>query len=186
MKKLYKIAKAIITIVLLLILAVIIVQRVSSNNLTIGGFRVFTIISESMEPDYLVGDILVSREIPANEIEVGDRVTYLGRFGDMTGLVVTHEVIEKRSENNEYFFITQGIANDLPDPEISGDDIYGKIIYRTTIFSFFGRLMTNLILYYLFFVIIGIYFSYQVITAFIIKKENEVKDEHLASPEEGS
>ena len=32
------------------------------------------------------------------------------------------------------YFITKGIANILEDPEISEDDIYGKMIFQTCIF----------------------------------------------------
>ena len=173
MKKAIKILKNIVTVFLLLILAIILVQRISNNNLAIGGIKIFTIISESMEPDYRIGDILVARRTPPQEINVGDRVTYLGKEAGFRNLIITHEVIERREEDGKYYFTTQGIANPFPDPEISEDDIYGKVIYQTVIFSFFGRLMKNLYFYYGFFAVVALMVSYQLISGYLVKKDEK-------------
>lgn len=177
MKIFIKIVKTLMTLVLIMLLVVIIVQRVSKNNFALGGFRVFLIVSESMAPDYLIGDILLSRSLPSEEIELGDRVTYLGKEGAMRGIVVTHTVIDMREENGKHFFTTQGLQNDVPDPEISEDDIYGKIVYKTIVFSFFGRLMNNAYAYYGLFLVIGLLFSYQVISGYILNKRDDDEEE---------
>ena len=57
----YKIARSILYAFVALLLVVIVVQRVSNNNLSIGGFRVFMIVSESMKGEYEVGDIIISK-----------------------------------------------------------------------------------------------------------------------------
>lgn len=181
MKKIFKVIRSIVTVFLIFMLLVIVTQKISKNNFAIGGIRVFTIVSGSMKPKYQNGDILISKAIPAKDIKIGDHITYLGKKNEMAGLVVTHEVIEKREENGEYYFTTKGIANSLPDPEICAEDIYGKIIYKTVVFSFFGRAMNNIVIYYLLFVTIGVYFSYQIISGFIMNKkeddESGVKEE---------
>ena len=74
----YKVIRSILYAFVALLLVVIIVQRVSNNNLSIGGFRVFMIVSESMKGEYDIGDILVSKNVSADKIEIGDNVTYLG------------------------------------------------------------------------------------------------------------
>ena len=40
--------------------------------------------------------MLVSKEVAPETIKVGDNVVYKGEKGDMTGLIVTHKVIEVR------------------------------------------------------------------------------------------
>ena len=170
-KKILKVVKTVITVFLVVILGVILVQRFSNNNLAVGGFRIFTVISESMEPAYQIGDILVSKKTEPQNINVGDRVTYKGAEESIRGLIITHEVIERREESGKFFFVTQGLANDVADPEISQDDIYGKVIYRTMIFSFFGRIMTNDIVYYVLFILVGGAASYQVVSGFLKKED---------------
>jgi signal peptidase len=169
----YNIFKALVTIVLLLILFVIVVQRVSNNNFAIGGIRVFTIVSGSMVPEYQVGDILISKHVPAEEIKAGDNVTYAGEKAEMKGLIVTHKVEQVIKDGNEYHFITKGVANDLADPEINYSQIYGKVIYRTIILSAICKIMNNNIAYFTIFTIVSLLVSYQIVKAIFNKKDED-------------
>ena len=127
----FKIARALLYAFVTLLLIIIVVQKVTNNNLSIGGFRVFMIISQSMEDEYEIGDILVSKKVPAEEINIGDNVTYLGEKMSLKGLIITHKVVEKREEGQDVYFVTRGLANTISDPEIRYDQIYGKVIYKT-------------------------------------------------------
>ena len=55
-----KIIKTIIYIILIGLLFVILVQKVSRNNLSLGGIKIFTVVTGSMKPEYVEGDMLVS------------------------------------------------------------------------------------------------------------------------------
>lgn len=135
-------------IIIVLVLLVVAIQRFSNNNLTIAGFRIFNVASGSMVPVYNVGDILVSKEIPPEEIEIGDDIVYKGEAQDLNGKIVTHRVISKREENGKYYFITKGVANELEDPEISEEQVYGKIVYKTLLLSFISKIINNIYAFY--------------------------------------
>ena len=137
------IIKTLITIFLLMLIGIIFIQRVTNNNFAIGGVRVFTIITGSMEPVYEVGDMIISIETSPEKIEVGDNVVYNGLVGDFNGKIVTHKVIEKNEVNGEYKFITKGVNNTTEDPEINGNQIIGKVVYKTFILSFISKLINN-------------------------------------------
>lgn len=149
-------------ILVVLILLVVLIQRFSGNNIALGGIRVFFVASGSMLPEYEVGDILISMETDPEDINVGDDVTYLGNEGDIKGKVVTHEVIERRqNENGEYIFVTKGTANTIADPEITEDQVYGKVVYRAVLLSAICKILQN---------IYGFYFLIIVPLAIIIAK----------------
>lgn len=149
-------------ILVVLILLVVLIQRFSGNDIALGGIRVFYVASGSMLPEYEVGDILISMETDPEDINVGDAVTYLGDEGDIKGKVVTHEVIEKRQdENGKYIFVTKGTANTIADPEITEDQVYGKVVYRAVLLSEICKLLQN---------IYGFYFLIIVPLAIIIAK----------------
>lgn len=170
----YKIIKAITTVILLMVLFIIILQRFSDNNLAVGGLRVFCVVSKSMAPKYDIGDILFTKKVPAEKIVVGDDVTYLGNKGDFNGMVVTHKVISKTKEEGKYLFTTKGLANDVVDPEISYDQIYGKVMYRAYLLSFISKLINNIVINYIVFTIVGLIASIQVVRiVFQLKEESD-------------
>lgn len=172
MKIFFKIIKGIITIFLLVVLSLVIFQKVTNNKLVIGNVYVFQVASGSMEPYYKIGDIVVVKKTDPTSLKVGDDITYLGQKSNLNGLVITHRIISTREDNGVYYYTTKGTANEIEDPEITIDDIYGKVAYKTILFSFVGRLMTNITVYYLLFVSVGVAFAYEVITAFFIKDDD--------------
>ena len=141
---------ALLIIVTVMILLVVLIQRFSDNAFSLAGYRVFTVVTGSMEPDYSIGDILLAREKPISEIEVGDDVVYLGNIGDFAGKIVTHRVIEINidDEDGTKTFITKGIANDEQDFPIKGEQIIGVIAFNIVPLSFIGHIVQNLYSFY--------------------------------------
>ena len=165
--------KTIITLVLILMLAVILVQRFSSNNFSVGGIRVFTIISNSMLPYYEAGDILILKEENPSNIKIDDNVTYIGKTGQVKGLVVTHKVIDKREENGKYYFTTKGTNNEIADPEIDESQIYGKVVYKTVLLSALCKIMLKPAGYYILFMLVALVVSYQIVSTIFNKDEED-------------
>lgn len=135
--------RALITVFLLILICIIFVQRVSNNNFAVGGVRVFTIITGSMLPEYEVGDMIISKEVSPDELKVGDNVVYEGLVDDFNGKIVTHKIIDINQDGDQYKFITKGLNNDIEDPEISEEQILGKVVYRTFILSAISKLINN-------------------------------------------
>ena len=177
--------KVIITIFIILIMSVIIIQKVSNNNLSLGGYRLFTIVTGSMEPKYKVGDMVLAKEVKAKDIEVLDDVVYNGKEDDFNGKIVAHQVIKKEVKNEKYSFITKGIANQSEDPKINEDQIIGKIIYKTVILSFITKIVNNLYgFYFLLFVPIVVLTFIEIIKAIEEKKEEKEEKRKLKEKEE--
>lgn len=172
MKILLKIIRWIITIFLVVVLSLIIFQKITHNKLTIGNIYIFQVVSESMLPKYKVGDVIVVKKTDEADLKIGDDVTYLGSYGDLNGIVVTHRIVKKDVIDNKQYFTTKGISNNVEDPPITIDNIYGKVVYHTVLFSFVGRLMTNTIVYYLLFIGVGVSFAYEIISTYIIKEDD--------------
>lgn len=165
---------AILCIIVILMLAVVIFQRVTDNKIAIGGYRMFTVITESMLPKYEVGDVLISKEYNLDEINVGDDVVYYGKKSNLKNKIITHQVVSKEFKDGEYIFETKGLANEENDPEIKGEQIYGKIVYKVVILSFIGKLIQNIyIFYFLIFIPIAIIIYKQLRNIFGNDEEEE-------------
>ena len=173
MKLLWRIIKGIVTLFLVVVLLLVLFQKITNNKVVIGNIYIFQIASDSMTPQYKIGDVIVVKKVSPDTLKVGDDVTYLGTSSNLRGLVITHRIINVSENENKKYFITKGLANQIEDPQISEDDIYGKVIYQTVVFSFVGRLMTNIVVYYLLFVCIGLSFAYEVVSSFFVKEDDE-------------
>lgn len=138
---LYMIFKAITTLIIVLVITIIFVQRVSNNKINLFGFSMYTIITESMVPKYEVYDMIIAKEVDSSSIKVGDDVVYLGEKDDFKDKIVTHQVI--KIDKSAGKFHTKGLANDTEDPLISGDQIMGKVVYKSKILSLISRVVNN-------------------------------------------
>ena len=159
-------------IIVILMLIVVILQRVSDNSISLSGYRLFTVATGSMEPKYKVGDILISKEINPNDIQVGDDIVYRGKEGSFNGKVVTHQVVSIRDEEGNKKIITKGIANTEEDPEIDSTQVYGKVIYKVQTLSFISQIIKNIyVFYFIIFVPIAIIIFRQI--RVYLKKDDE-------------
>ena len=181
----YGIIKAIVTVILLVVLAVIIIQRVSNNEISVGGYRIYTVITPSMYPEYRVGDILVSKETEPEEVKVGDNVVYLGEEDDFKDKIVTHKVISirKDKETGKINFITKGLNNIIEDPEIDEDQLYGVVVYKTLFLSFISRIMTSMVGCFAIFAIVMLVVSVQIVINIFFDGDDEDDEEDNGKPQ---
>ena len=158
----------------ILILAVVILQRVSKNNASIGGIRIFNIVTESMFPEYQIGDVLISKKIEPSKIKVGDDLVYLGTEQGFAGRVVTHRVVDIEESDGKYRFHTKGLANEVEDPVVQENQIYGIVIYKTYILSFITKIINNI---YGFYFLIFITLTILIIVKFVKISNEKEKDD---------
>ena len=178
MKKAFKIIKYIvntlITVFVVLFLLMVCLQRFSNNEVAFFNYRLFTVASGSMAPQYNVGDVLIAKETAAEDIRVGDSLTYLGNTGTFTGKVVTHEVTRiEKTDDGQYIFHTKGKANLIEDPPVYEKQVYGVIVWNPKILSFIYKIVGTQ--YGLFiFVVLPIFYviGSEMLTAML---ENEAK-----------
>ena len=137
------IIKAIVSFFIIIVVSIIFIQRISDNKLTLGGYSIYTIITESMVPKYNVGDMVIAKKIPITELKVNADIVYLGNKNDFAGKIVTHQIIEIEKKGNELYFHTKGIANMIEDPLVEENQILGKVIMKGTILSLISKIVNN-------------------------------------------
>lgn len=188
-KKILKIVLKIlyqILIMLCVILTIIILlQKISDSNKTILGYRIFRVITGSMEPEYDVGVVVICKETPANEINVGDDIVYLGTYGDYSGKIIMHEVvgIDKDENNNNINFHAKGLHSaSVEDPQIKTNQIFGVVKHQSGILTILYELATSI---YSAFIIISV-LVLNVFISFKFSGKNKVQelDEHYEEVDE--
>ncbi len=149
-----KILNAIVIFLVIAFILVVFLQRFSDNKLSFFNYRMFTVISGSMEPRYKIGDVLVSKEVEPSEIKVGDTISYLGKSGSFKDKIITHEVVEiNKDENGDYIFHSKGLTNIVEDPIVYESQLYGVVKYRVVTLSLIYKIVGTKIGFYLFIIL---------------------------------
>ncbi|SDI33755.1 Signal peptidase I Serine peptidase. MEROPS family S26B [Alteribacillus persepolensis] len=118
----------IITILFVLFLAamfLLIQGRLNPDQIpSVFGYHPLTVLSNSMQPEFSAGDMVLAKNVNPAEVEVGDVITY----NDPEGNIVTHRVIEITTENDAPVFHTQGDNNNTADDyTVSGSELIGEV-----------------------------------------------------------
>ena len=108
MKALKKIWNVLTTV--LVVLMVICAAFLMGSRLL--GYKCYTVISGSMEPQYKVGDLIYVKAVDVNTIKEGDVITFVLNE-DL--VVATHRVVSVDGEHQRFY--TKGDANDIADSE---------------------------------------------------------------------
>ena len=142
LKILWKFVKWILTFLIILIVSVIVIQRVSNNKFTLGGYSIFTVVTQSMIPKYQVGDMLLAKVVDTSTLKVGDDVVYMGQVGTFNGKIVTHQIVNIE-EGSPRKFHTKGINNMIEDPVVEADQIFGRVVFKLGLLSMISKVISN-------------------------------------------
>ena len=148
LKKIQTIVEFFITLIVVITSIIIIVQRVSNNENSFSGFRIFKIETGSMIPKYNINDVILARETDAKNIKIGDDLVYKAEEGEMKGMIITHQVIGKEEKEGKIFFTTQGIANNSADPEFESEQAIGVVKCKLHVLTFMVNIFSNIYLFY--------------------------------------
>lgn len=132
-----KVLKTIGQFILCLILIFFILLNIfSMNNKSLFGFRIYRVISGSMQPALQIGDVIIVKK--SNNYSERDIITY------SNGLTtITHRII---AINNDEV-ITKGDANEVDDKPINKEQIVGKFFFRISNFSLFSIILSKNVIY---------------------------------------
>ena len=145
-KILLKILYQLAVIMLLIMTIIIVLQKVTSNNRTIFGYRIFRVITGSMEPEYDIGQVVICKETNPEQIKIGDDIVYLGKNGDYNGKIIMHEIIGiDKDENNNLNFHAKGLHTaSVEDPLIKPNQIYGVVKFKSGLLTIVYNLATSI------------------------------------------
>ncbi|NLL01806.1 MAG: signal peptidase I [Mollicutes bacterium] len=176
-KILFKIIKGFLVILMLAFIITVYLQRFSNNKVSFFNYRMFTVATSSMEPRYVIGDVLFAKKVEPSEIKVGDAISYEGRVGSFKDKIITHEVVKIVKDNNgKYVFHAKGRANIVEDPIVYEDQLYGIVVYKSRILSFVYKIIKTTTGFFLFIIIplVGI-IGYELISTLLAKEDKRRK-----------
>ena len=97
------------------------------------GWRVDTLLSGSMEPELKVGGVVVTRTTQAQQIKVGDVITF---YSPLNKKLTSHRVIAVE-DGSSLQFQTKGDANEDADPFIvPSENVVGEVCFDIPYFGY--------------------------------------------------
>jgi len=91
------------------------------------GFKAYIVESGSMSPEIPTGSVIYTENVSSSQLEENDVIVFEPSNSDIPAERISHRIIEKKTQNNAYYFKTKGDSNPVADPGWTrGTNVKGK------------------------------------------------------------
>ncbi len=173
--KIFKVASYCMLVLIICMSLFVLTLRFLGESPNIFGYSFYYVLTESMEPEIMAGEVILCESVETEELQVGDVITYIGEKGELNGKVITHKIVEI----NDGVFTTQGVANNIPDPPISSSQILSRYVSKIPLA---GKIFSIINSKYGFIFLIVIPLGVLIVNeiSIVVKAFKEDKEEHLS------
>ena len=173
--KIFKILSYCVFAAVICISIFVLALRFMGESPSVFGYSCYYVLTESMEPEIMAGDMILGKTVTEAELMVGDIITYYGETGSLEDKIITHKIVEIK----DGLITTKGTANELPDPPIVGTQVISRYVmtvpYAGKIFS-----LINSKLGFVFLIVTPLCLLIINEISIIVKAFKEEKEEHLS------
>ena len=107
--------------------ATLVINDFDRTKMNFLGFMPNLVMSASMEPEIMTGDVVITKQIKFEDVEVGDVIVYQHYYEDGSHKAIIHRVVEK----TEAYLRCKGDNNEQKDPWlIYPEDVRAKAIFH--------------------------------------------------------
>lgn len=145
MKRVKSIIRDIVFVIFVLAICGVIFMLSTGRHISIGGYQVLRVITSSMEPAISENTCILIKDVPVEQLKVGDIITFFSDDPDIQGYYNTHRIQEIVVENGETIYITKGDSNMEQDTyPVHQDQIAGIFVKEITGGKIIGKLFIAL------------------------------------------
>lgn len=120
--------------------------RAAKGDYSAPAFNAYVVLSGSMLPEIAIKDIVVTKKIPAEELEVGDIITFISPDTRYGGISITHRILDKYYDETlgSYSYRTKGDNNNIADSTlVPSTNILGKVILKIPKLGYLQDLLSS-------------------------------------------
>lgn len=152
--------------------------RAAKGDFTPPEYNAYVVLTGSMVPEIMPMDVVITKRRPASELEVGDIITFLSSDSRMSGIIVTHRILNTYydSTTGKYSFQTKGDANNTEDFALAEDyNVIGEVIFKIPKLGYIQEVLASKggLIIFIFIPCLGV-LSYDIVK--IVKKMGKKKD----------
>ena len=120
--------------------------RAAKGDYSAPVFNAYVVLSGSMLPYIEIKDIVVTKKVPAEDLEVGDIITFITPDSRYDGISITHRIQEKYYDESlgSYTYRTKGDNNNVADSAlVPNANILGKVILKIPKLGYLQDLLSS-------------------------------------------
>lgn len=120
--------------------------RAAKGDYSAPVFNAYVVLSGSMEPVISIRDIVVTKKIAEEKLEIGDIITFVSPDSRFGGISITHRIIDKYYDESigSYTYRTRGDANNVADSAlVPNENIIGKVILRVPKLGYIQEILSS-------------------------------------------
>lgn len=120
--------------------------RAAKGDYSAPVFNAYVVLSGSMLPEIEIKDIVVTKKVPADELEVGDIITFITPDSRYGGISITHRILDKYYDESlgSYTYRTKGDNNNVADSAlVPNTNILGKVILKIPKLGYLQDLLSS-------------------------------------------
>lgn len=107
--------------------------RAAKGDYSAPVFNAYVVLSGSMLPEIAIKDIVVTKKVPAEELEIDDIITFVSPDTRYGGISITHRIIDKYYDESigTYTYRTKGDNNNVADSAlVPNENVLGRVILK--------------------------------------------------------
>ncbi len=173
-------------VLLLLVIVVTVYMTANGRVPSFFGYSVMRVVSGSMEPTLPVDAFILVKQTEAQELAVGDIISFYSADPAISGSPNTHRIAGIRQTEDGISLITKGDANPVEDSyPVSEEALIGRFVGRVGFFEWVSRLLGNQLVFLLVVILplIGMT-AWQVRHIVLLRREASQEEEHEAAQSE--
>ena len=120
--------------------------RAAKGDYSAPAFNAYVVLSGSMLPNIQIKDIVVTKKVPAEDLEIGDIITFIAPDSRYGGISITHRILDKYYDETlgTYTYRTKGDNNNVADSTlVPNTNILGKVILKVPKLGYLQDLLSS-------------------------------------------
>ena len=109
-------------------------------------YNAYSVLTGSMLTEIAPKDVVITKKVPAKDLEVGDIMTFVTSDERISGIIVTHRIKNKYYDpvTGKYSFQTKGDNNPVEDSVLAEEDnVIGKVIFKIPKLGYIQELLVS-------------------------------------------
>ncbi len=120
--------------------------RAAKGDYSAPVFNAYVVLSGSMLPEIQIKDVVVTKKVAEEQLEVNDIITFISPDERHGGISITHRIIDKYYDESigSYTYRTKGDNNNVADSVlVPNTNVLGKVILKVPKLGYIQELLSS-------------------------------------------